>query len=347
MDFEEKGQQGLERTRVMDTFDLKTWLDKETVEILFSEKANFMEKHLHDTEDGFMKDLDGSLCSTVTTLIEDESMSKSDQWRSAERLEERVSEMETETERWVEIEIRREENLKVRQKLRAERKRMENEQRVGNEILKEWERELEAERRRVDEDQGMRNESLKERPRVEAVMEAEMEAERRKSETMSETFFDKLRKGLNPPKAKQVENRRDDSSFDGMSDSIFGRLKKSIKSMKKTKPAKRKVYSVFDVIEARVKSNGLAGISGQTGKDTSEDIRQSESIFGQLKNKIKQRKLKQEEKSRKYHFQLVNTPVPKLESRTTSKRPPPDSKKQPKPAKCKDYSIFAAAPTAL
>ncbi|KAJ8000207.1 hypothetical protein DPEC_G00202440 [Dallia pectoralis] len=301
MDFEEKGQQGLERTRVMDTFDLKTWLDKETVEILFSEKANFMEKHLHDTEDGFMKDLDGSLCSTVTTLIEDESMSKSDQWRSAERLEERVSEMET--ERWVEIEIRRrEENLKVRQKLRAERKRM-------------------------DEDQGMRNESLKERPRV--------EAERRKSETMSETFFDKLRKRLNPPKAKQVENRRDDSSFDGMSDSIFGRLKKSIKSMKKTKPTKHKVYSVFDVIEARVKSNGLAGISGQTGKDTSEDIRQSESIFGQLKNKIKQCKLKQEEKSRKYHFQLVNTPVPKLESRTTSKRPPPDSKKQPKPAKCK------------
>ncbi|KAJ8000200.1 hypothetical protein DPEC_G00202370 [Dallia pectoralis] len=157
----------------MDTFDIKTWLDKETVEILFSEKANFMEKHLHDTEDGFMKDLDGSLCSTVTTLIEDESMSKSDQWRSAERLEER------------------------------------------------------------------------------------------------------------------------------------------------------------------------------TGKDTSEDIRQSESVFGQLKNKIKQRKLKQEEKSRKYHFQLVNTPVPKLESRTTSKRPSTDSKKQPKPAKCKDYSIFAAAPTAL
>ncbi|KAJ7984930.1 hypothetical protein DPEC_G00359860 [Dallia pectoralis] len=96
-----------------------------------------------------------------------------------------------------------------------------------------------------------------------------------------------LRKWLNPPKAKQAKNRRDDSLFDGISDTIFGRLKK----------------------------------------------------------RIKQRKLKQEEKSREYHLQLLNTPAPKIkESRTTSKRPSPDSKKQTKPSKCKDYSIFAAAP---
>ncbi|KAJ7983582.1 hypothetical protein DPEC_G00376230 [Dallia pectoralis] len=78
MDFEEKGQQGFERTRVMDTFDLETWLDKDTVEILFSEKVNWIKKQLHDIEDGFMKELDQRLCRTRRTWIKDEKMAKSD-----------------------------------------------------------------------------------------------------------------------------------------------------------------------------------------------------------------------------------------------------------------------------
>ncbi|KAJ7998141.1 hypothetical protein DPEC_G00219510 [Dallia pectoralis] len=71
-----KLQQAVESLK--DTFDLETWLDKDTVEILFSEKVNWIKKQLHDIEDGFMKELDQRLCRTRRTWIKDEKMAKSD-----------------------------------------------------------------------------------------------------------------------------------------------------------------------------------------------------------------------------------------------------------------------------